>query len=204
MRNKNRFLTFFWACVPGAGEMYLGYMKRGLSLMTFFWGIVMISVAFNFDAILMLLPVVWAYAFFDTFNLRAHEQEGTSETDDYIVDVSRFGSEEWNDMIRRNHAVIGAAMIFVGASALYKQMINSFGWSLSKVMWQILNILPSMAIAGLLIWLGVRLMRTENNKQPEDYKAFEGTAKSVWNKLEKEDPEEPKNESTTNSELDEW
>ena len=33
---KNALLTFIFACIPGAGQMYYGYMKRGLSLITFF------------------------------------------------------------------------------------------------------------------------------------------------------------------------
>ena len=33
---KNAFLTFIFACIPGAGQMYYGYMKRGLSMITFF------------------------------------------------------------------------------------------------------------------------------------------------------------------------
>ena len=33
---KNGILTFLFAFVPGAGQMYQGYMKRGLSLITMF------------------------------------------------------------------------------------------------------------------------------------------------------------------------
>ena len=33
---KNGILTFFFAFCPGAGQMYQGYMKRGLSLITMF------------------------------------------------------------------------------------------------------------------------------------------------------------------------
>ena len=29
---KNGILTLLFACIPGAGQMYQGYMKRGLSL----------------------------------------------------------------------------------------------------------------------------------------------------------------------------
>ena len=29
---KNGFLTFIFACIPGAGQMYYGYMQRGLSI----------------------------------------------------------------------------------------------------------------------------------------------------------------------------
>ena len=31
---KNGILTLLFALIPGAGEMYQGYMKRGLSLIT--------------------------------------------------------------------------------------------------------------------------------------------------------------------------
>ena len=32
----NGFFLFCCACVPGAGQMYLGYMKRGLCLISLF------------------------------------------------------------------------------------------------------------------------------------------------------------------------
>ena len=31
---KHPIVTFIFACWPGAGQMYLGYTKRGVSLMT--------------------------------------------------------------------------------------------------------------------------------------------------------------------------
>ena len=34
---KNAFLTFIFACIPGAGQMYYGYMKRGTSLLVYFY-----------------------------------------------------------------------------------------------------------------------------------------------------------------------
>ena len=33
---KNGFLTFCFSFIPGAGQMYQGYMKRGLSQVTAF------------------------------------------------------------------------------------------------------------------------------------------------------------------------
>ena len=41
MQRKSGFLTFCFACLPGVGEMYLGYMKRGLSVMIAFWGLIL-------------------------------------------------------------------------------------------------------------------------------------------------------------------
>ena len=37
-RKKGKFLTFCFSCIPGAGQMFLGFFKEGVSLMTmFFW-----------------------------------------------------------------------------------------------------------------------------------------------------------------------
>lgn len=35
-RKKRGFWTFCFSLIPGAGEMYLGFMKRGLSMMCLF------------------------------------------------------------------------------------------------------------------------------------------------------------------------
>ena len=39
-RKKNKFLTFIFALLPGAAEMYMGFMKMGLTLLSLFWSIV--------------------------------------------------------------------------------------------------------------------------------------------------------------------
>ena len=66
---KNGILTLLFAFIPGAGQMYQGYMKRGLSL-------VLMAAAISMAAMLIppiafALLVVFMYSFFDTFNLRA-------------------------------------------------------------------------------------------------------------------------------------
>ena len=35
-KKKNRFLTFCFSMLPGAAEMYMGFMKTGVSLMSLF------------------------------------------------------------------------------------------------------------------------------------------------------------------------
>ena len=80
---KNGFLTFCCAFIPGAGQMYQGYMKRGLSLILTACLIGMVSSLLN--PVLLLLVVVWMYSFFDTFNLRAQIIADTAPEDDYLV-----------------------------------------------------------------------------------------------------------------------
>ena len=68
---KNGFLTFIFACIPGAGQMYYGYMQRGLSLITMFIACFIVGAIINPLAALAI--IVWMYAFFDTYEIgRAH------------------------------------------------------------------------------------------------------------------------------------
>ena len=80
---KNGFLTFCCAFVPGAGQMYQGYMKRGLSLILAACCIGMVGTLL--EPVMLLLLVVWMYSFFDTFNLRAQILAGTAPEDDYLI-----------------------------------------------------------------------------------------------------------------------
>lgn len=72
---KSRILTFLFALWPGAGQMYLGYMKRGVSLMGIFCLLISITGFLNLSFLFFLLPVIWFYAFFDTLNLRSMSYE---------------------------------------------------------------------------------------------------------------------------------
>ena len=42
-RKKSKFLTFIFSLLPGAGEMYMGFMKMGVSLMAEFFGIIFLA-----------------------------------------------------------------------------------------------------------------------------------------------------------------
>ena len=59
---KNSFLTFCFAFIPGAGEIYLGMMKKGLAVMLLFWSLSMVA-GVLFPPLLFLLPVIWCYSF---------------------------------------------------------------------------------------------------------------------------------------------
>ena len=50
--------------------MYQGYMKRGLSLMTAFAVVVAFCAIISSPIFAMPLPIIFAYSFFDTYQLR--------------------------------------------------------------------------------------------------------------------------------------
>ena len=61
---------FIASCIPGCGQMYLGYMKRGVSLMMVFSGVLALAIFLEMGALAVLMAPVWLYSFFDGYNLR--------------------------------------------------------------------------------------------------------------------------------------
>ena len=110
---KNGILTLLFAFIPGAGQMYQGYMKRGLSL-------VLMAAAIGMAAMLIppiafALLVVFMYSFFDTFNLRAQISMGTAPEDDYLV---HFDPQDKRlaRMMMDSHKLVGWCLIATDGS----------------------------------------------------------------------------------------
>ena len=90
-RKKNKFLTFCFSLLPGAGEMYLGFMKQGISLMGIFFLVWALSGMLNLPALLFVQPVIWFYSFFHVHNLNSlPEEEFYSLEDDYLFHCRDF------------------------------------------------------------------------------------------------------------------
>ena len=62
-RKKSRFLTFCCSLIPGAGEMYLGFLKQGVSIMSAFVIVYAIG-GFIFPPLTVFCAVIWFYSFF--------------------------------------------------------------------------------------------------------------------------------------------
>ena len=74
-KKKNRFFTFIFSCMPGAGEMYMGFMNRGVSMMLLFVLTIVISVWLE-QAVLMAICIVeWCFSFFYVNNIASRNDE---------------------------------------------------------------------------------------------------------------------------------
>ena len=137
---KNGILTFLFAFCPGAGQMYQGYMKRGLSLITMF------CVAFGAGTLLEVLyvamPIVWMYSFFDTFNLRAQIGAGTAPQDDYLVHIN-WHDQRMEQFMLDSHKLLGWGLIAVEVASLKK--LNS-SWPHIRKTAKLSMPLPRMSI----------------------------------------------------------
>ena len=100
---KNILLTFMFSFIPGAGQMYQEYMKRGLSIMIL--AAMFLTLAAITGSIIFIMPIIIiaAYSFFDTYNIRNRIDGRTTELkDDYIWNNPELGVSFTNTTIK-NH-----------------------------------------------------------------------------------------------------
>ena len=166
---KNGFLTFCFAFVPGAGQMYQGYMKRGLSLVSLFCGGFVLG--WLAEPLLAVTPIIWMYSFFDTFNLRAQLGAGNAPADDFLIHLGR--DESFERLLARRHKLFGWGLVALGGYILYDEFIlgtlerlfwayDVRNWMLRAV-YELLREVPQLILCLALILLGLWLVRGPRN-----------------------------------------
>lgn len=162
---KNILLTFACALVPGCGQMYQGFMKRGLSLLFWFFAVIGVAAMLHIGVICLLLPIIWLYSFFDTFNLRNLSDDQKMALGDFFIPYSGWTEEisagRWSSNPNSGNT-LGIVLIGLGALGLF-----SFVWNaVSSVLWRIfpalagwMERLPALLVAVGIIYLGYRILR---------------------------------------------
>lgn len=158
---KNLFLTFCFSFIPGAGQMYQDYMKRGLSIMILFAASIALFGVTSIPVLAAPIPVILAYSFFDTYSIRNKIGTEKQVEDQYI----------WNDEILKDinlkskfkNNTIATILIFVGVYILLNNVILSIAYKfeitfLYNIMKILTNYLPSIIIAIISILIGIRFI----------------------------------------------
>ena len=162
-KQKKGFLLFVASLIPGAGELYMGFRKMGLSIMTLFWSCIAIASFFSFNAIIFFLPIIWFYSFFNTHNLKSLSEEDFHAVEDkLILPVDGFIQNKEQFMKRYRNAVaillilIGAASLCnIGSDWLYQLLGTDDYYYILDFARQI----PAIILAVFLIVFGVHLIR---------------------------------------------
>ena len=166
---KSRILSFLFALWPGAGQMYLGYMKRGVSLMLLFCLLMAISSFTGFGVFIFLLPIVWFYGFFDTINLRSMSYEFLPQ-DDFLFHLDSINAPELVKFFQRRHLLAGVLLIILGVYILlHNFVLPIFYFTFQIDLYPLFESLPTLVVAAAIILLGVHLIRsTVSHKAIED------------------------------------
>ena len=182
---KNGILTFLFAFVPGAGQMYQGYMKRGLSLITLFFLCIMAGMLLLEPLVLTAL-IVWMYSFFDTYDLIRYLVAGDPKPDEFLLPPDwqkQFGGAKAK-MTPKMNKIIGWCLLLTGAYVMYDSVIwpivesifvqLGIHWSM---IYAINDVIPSIVVAVLLIAFGGRLLgfgKHAHHSDTDDLPPYQG------------------------------
>ena len=178
MREKHGLMLFITSCLSGCGQMYQGYMKRGLSLLLLFFALLAVSGFLGLAPVALFLPVVWIYAFFDSYDLRSRLAAGTAQPDDYLFGLSEMDSRRMSELLRRRHSLIGWGLVGLGVYMIYDSIIRGvmevvldipgLEWAYGLVVYD----LPRLVVTVLIIALGLWFIRGPRKKDGGEIPSF--------------------------------
>lgn len=179
--HKNKFLTFLFSLIPGAGQMYLGFMRRGVSLMLLFTLVIAVAAGFYMGFLCILLPVIWFYAFFDAMNLSSlpFDQQRLIQ-DEFLFGLDSPASGKWKNLLQKRHVFVGVLFILGGAYLLFENLVRPLLWQFfeNSVFRGIFRSIPTIVVAVAIICLGVYLVKGDARKRldskEDDYVEYNG------------------------------
>ncbi len=160
---KNLFFTLCFSFCPGAGQMYQGYMKRGVSILTLFAVCFGIFVTIDIPLFAIPLPVIFIYSFFDTFNIRSLLGTDEKLKDKYIWEENSVFNFKFGTSNSTFKKLLGIILVFIGGYILLYNgippILRLFGFT--KVS-QYINIIGScltpIIISIISIYFGAKLI----------------------------------------------
>jgi hypothetical protein len=157
---KNVFLTFCFSTIPGLGQMYQEYMKRGLSHLLLFALCILASIIFESGLFVLPIPVLIAYSFFDSFKLRnMYRRNEDMPKDEYLF-------EEMNgikDIAKKRQPIIGVVLVFTGLYLLFNNivieiLIQNGLQNIVEILHSITGYLPTLIVSIIAMWFGAKLI----------------------------------------------
>lgn len=178
---KNKFFTFCFSMIPGAGEMYLGFYKMGISLMLLFWGSIAIGGFLNLGISLFFLPVIWFYSFFHVHNLNAlPDEEFYALQDMWLVPVAS-DMDSINGWLRKFKRPLSVLVILMGFSMLWNVIMNVIHrfanyFSIPDEFYPVINTfsdaIPQAILAVAVILAGFYLIRSKKEALQQEEDSF--------------------------------
>ena len=172
-RKKGKLMTFLWSLIPGAGEMYLGFFKTGVSLMAAFVILLSLSGFLQLNVLSLLAPVVWFYSFFHANNINAlPDDEFYALEDDYLVHMEDIRK---NSLFFKAHRKFTAVcLICFGISVLWSNLyrllfshllpIIALPEQAEEILYSLASAIPQSVVAVAVIAAGILLIRSKSKE----------------------------------------
>ena len=165
-KKKNRFWLFVFSLCPGAGHMYMGFMRMGLSFMMGF--MLMIAViGITGLGVLSVFPVtLYIYSFFHANNIGGLDDEAFAALEDeFLFGFGDIGRVRFK-LDRKSRNLAAVALIALGIYMLWNvgfgMLRDYMGWDnpfIRAVYYTMRDDVPRIVIAIAIIWVGVSMLR---------------------------------------------
>ncbi|OLS03469.1 hypothetical protein [Tissierella creatinophila] len=142
---NKKMITLALSIVPGAGHMYLGQQKKGLSFMSIFFFTIFFMGWLRLNFLIFLLPVIWFYVFFDAFHLVNGE-----DTEDF--DIVSFLPKVSNSLIGK--ILIGIGIIIFFNNIFYPIIADLLDY-------RFVNYIQTSIVAIIFIVIGIKMLKTK-------------------------------------------
>lgn len=173
-KQKHGFWVFIFSLIPGAGEMYMGFKKQGLSIMLLFWGSIALASITGLGWLAMFLPVIWFYSFFNVHNLKSlSEEEFYSVEDNYLLHMDQFSGDMGN-FLQKHQSATAWVLILFGICILWNRFTSLLYFivpnNMADYVYNICNSLPQIVIAAGIIATGIYLLTQQKKKLKQETK----------------------------------
>lgn len=167
-KQKKGLLLFLCSLVPGAGEMYMGFFKQGISIMLIFWGTFGLATLSSLSFIVMFLPIMWCYSFFHVHNLKSmSEDDFYAVEDSYLLHLDQFIGNA-DHFVKKYRKLIAVFLIIFGVSILWDNLRGLIMWLLpdtvANVLINLFYNVPSIIIAIAIIAVGIHMLNTKKQE----------------------------------------
>jgi hypothetical protein len=161
-KEKSKFLTFCFSLLPGAGHMYMGFMKMGLSFMAMFFFGIFLSSFLDIGPLLVVLPLIWFYSFFDCINKRySSDEEFLLLEDNYLFSADELVKID-KGMFKKHRLLGGVLLVFLGGYLIWNNIINSLSSYMPSELYMALSnvtrVAPQIIVGAIIIAVGAKLI----------------------------------------------
>ncbi len=178
IKKKNGFVAFICSLIQGAGEMYLGFMKEGLSIMCLAYAMFVTGAWIDASWLACSVVILWFYSLFNVHNkVSLPDEEFYTLEDNYLFHLDQILPE--GRLNGRQTKVFGWLLVLFGIATVWKSSIRNLlavletciSSDFADLVGNYLYGIPRFVVAVILIVCGVRMIlkkKIELYTEPEE------------------------------------
>lgn len=175
-QKKNKFFTLLFSMMFGAGQMYMGFMKQGLSIMSCAIGIMAVGIITQLGIFYLLLPLIWFYGFFDSLNKSALADGDFMKLEDVSIFPFEINTQRIKVFTEKYRIYIGGGFIFMGICILNNNVL-AYIFPQSSFILRVIG--PQFFISIVIIAIGILLIAGKGQEFTDMWKFRKNTAQNV-------------------------